>query len=129
LAIRWASIVSVVTFALCMCFPKTITGFFTHDLSTTLITARGLRLYVSMFIFTGFQVVTSILFQSVNKAGVSILLSTTRQILFLVPCLLLLPCWLHTDGVWLSQAVADLLAALVTGGVLAYHLRKGVLKG
>ena len=129
LAIKWASIVSLVTFALCMCFPKTITGFFTHDLNTTLITARGLRLYVSMFIFTGFQVVTSILFQSVNKAGVSILLSTTRQLLFLVPCLLLLPCWLHTDGVWLSQAVADLLAALVTGGVLLCHLRRGALKG
>lgn len=128
LAIQWTTIVSVVTFALCMCFPKIITGFFTRDLSTTLITARGLRLYVSMFIFTGFQVVTSILFQSVNKAGVSILLSTTRQLLFLVPCLLLLPSWLGTDGVWLSQAVADLLAALVTAGVLLYHLRKGALK-
>lgn len=129
LAIKWATFVSVVTFTICMIFPKAITGIFTKDYNTTLITARGLRLYVSMFIFTGFQVVTSILFQSMNKAGVSILLSTTRQLLFLVPCLLLLPCWLHTDGVWLSQAVADLLAALITGWVLVYHLRKGALKG
>ncbi|MBR4134820.1 MAG: MATE family efflux transporter [Bacteroidales bacterium] len=128
LAVKWATAVSVVTFALCMVFPKAITGIFTKDLNTTLITARGLRLYVSMFLFTGFQVVTSILFQSVNKAGVSILLSTTRQLLFLVPCLLLLPSWLGTDGVWMSQAAADLLAALVTAGVLLYHLRKCALK-
>ncbi|MBO4488552.1 MAG: MATE family efflux transporter [Bacteroidales bacterium] len=128
LAIQWATVVSVVTFALCMLFPKTITGIFTKDYNTTLITARGLRLYVSMFVFTGFQVVTSILFQSVNKAGISILLSTTRQVLFLVPCLLLLPTLFHTDGVWISQAAADLLAALVTAGVLLYHLRRGVLK-
>jgi len=129
LAVKWASVVALVTFILCMAFPKTITGMFTTDPNTTEITAHGLRLYTSMFLFTGFQVVSSILFQSVNKAGISILLSTTRQVLFLVPCLLILPTFLHTDGVWLSQAVADLLAALVTAGVLAYHLRKGVLKG
>ncbi len=128
LAIKWASIVSIITFTLCMAFPKTITGFFTKDPNTTTITAHALRLYVAMFIFTGFQVVASILFQSVNKAGVSILLSTTRQLFFLVPCLLLLPLKYHTDGVWASQATADFLAAIVTGAVLVFHLRKGALK-
>ncbi|MCR4965028.1 MAG: MATE family efflux transporter [Bacteroidales bacterium] len=129
ICIKWASIVSVVTFLLCMIFPETITGVFTNDPQTTQLTAHGLRIYVAMFMVTGFQIVVSVLFQAVNKAAVSILLSTTRQLLFLVPCLLLLPTFFHTDGVWLSQAVADLLAALVTGGTLVYHLRKGVLKG
>lgn len=128
IAIRNASIAAAVCFIVCQCFPRQIASLFVSNSDIVNITANGLRLYMFMFLFSGFQVVTSHIFQAINKASVSILLSLLRQVVCLMPCLFILPLWWHTDGVWLSQAVADFLAALITAGILGYHKSKGALK-
>lgn len=128
ITIRYASLAAVVCFLTCQCFPRQIAGMFVSNPDIIDITAHGLQLYMFMFIFSGFQVVTSYIFQAINKPSVSILLSLLRQAVCLIPCLLLFPLWWHTEGVWLSQAAADFIAALITAGILWYHKSQGALK-
>ena len=69
-----------------------------------------------MFTFpiVGFQMVISNFFQSIGKAKVSIFLSLSRQMIFLLPLVLALPPMLGTDGVWLAMPISDTIAAVVT---------------
>ncbi len=68
--------------------------------------------------------VISNFFQSLGLAKKAIFLSLTRQLLFLLPALALLPLLLGTDGVWLSFPVSDLLAVIVAEVMLAQLKRQ-----
>ncbi len=84
---------------------------------------QGLRLVVICFPIVGFQIVTSNFFQYIGKPKRAILLSMTRQMLFLVPLLILLPNYLGVKGVWLSMPIADLAASLFAALLLLQQLR------
>lgn len=127
LAVRCATCVALAGFLLCMSVPSAIARMFTDDPCIAVITGRGMRLYMMMFATVGFQVVTSTFFQSIGKASVSILLSMTRQLIFLIPFIFVLPLWWGSDGVWAAQAAADAAAACVTAAVLGRQLHKGAL--
>ena len=62
-------------------------------------------------------------FLSIGMSKKAIFLSLTRQMLFLVPSLLILPPLLGTLGVWLSMPIADLVASVVTAFMLRYQFR------
>lgn len=124
LTIYYATAVAVIGFLAAECFPRFIARWFTTDKELIAITAKGLRIYVLCLAVVGFQVVTTNFFQSIGKAGISIFLSITRQLLFLTPFLLFLPPLLGLDGVWLSTPAADLISAIVTAGVLWYYWKK-----
>jgi Na+-driven multidrug efflux pump len=68
--------------------------------------------------------VTSNFFQSIGKAKISIFLSLTRQILFLIPALLILPRLIGLSGVWLAGPVSDFISSLVTFIVLRWQIGK-----
>ena len=85
---------------------------------------HGMRLILTMFPLVGFQIVTGNFFQYIGKAKRAILLSMTRQMLFLVPLLIVLPRWFGTDGVWYSMPVADASATLLAAVLLFFQLRK-----
>ena len=72
----------------------------------------------------GFQMVTSNFFQSIGMAGKAIFLSLTRQMLILLPCLLILPQFFGVEGVWYSMPVSDLLASLIALMMLVMQFRK-----
>lgn len=76
-----------------------------------------------MFPFVGIQIVISSFFQSIGKAKISIFLSLSRQLLYLLPCLLLLPYWWGLNGIWLSMPVSDLLAFITACLMLAHHIK------
>ena len=124
LTIYYATAVAIIGFLAAECFPRFIARWFTTDKELIEITAKGLRIYVLCLAVVGFQVVTTNFFQSIGKAGISIFLSITRQLLFLTPFLLFLPPLLGLDGVWLSTPAADLISAIVTAGVLWYYWKK-----
>ena len=63
-------------------------------------------------------------FQSIGKAGTSIFLSLTRQLLFLVPALFILPRHFGIEGVWYSIPLADATSTITTAVVLIYNMRK-----
>ncbi len=121
-AVLCATATAAVCELVCLCCPNAIARIFTEDQQIVAVTAKGLRIYMSMFLFVGFQVVASTFYQAINKAHVSIFLSMTRQLFCLVPCLIVFPVIFGIRGVWLSQAVSDLASALIAAAVLLHHL-------
>ena len=91
LTIYYATAVSVIGFIAAECFPGFIARWFTDSQELIDITTKGMRIYVICLSLVGFQVVTTNFFQSIGRAGISIFLSMTRQLLFLTPLLLLFP--------------------------------------
>jgi len=80
------------------------------------------------FPIVGFQMVASTFFQSIGMAGKAILMSLTRQVLFLLPSLLILPSFFGINGVWYSMPVSDLLASIIAVYLVIAQYRKSVLK-
>ena len=80
---------------------------------------------INLFVpFIGFQMVATGFFQSIGKAGTSIFLSLTRQLLFLVPALLILPKYFGIEGVWYSMPLSDAASTLTTAAILIYNMKK-----
>lgn len=112
--IKAGTAITTFGFILGFFFPKLFVGFFGPGPELAEKSAEALRLIVICFPLAGFQIVVSNFFQSIGKAGKAIFLSLTRQALFLVPALFILPPYLGLDGVWLSMPLADLLAVVTT---------------
>lgn len=99
------------------CFPDVISSLFTVDPVLIEIANRGSHIYFIFYPLVGCQIVIQNFFQSVGKPKVSIFLSLTRQLLFLIPFLIILPRYWGVDGVWASMAASDFIAfifAIVT---------------
>ena len=119
-----ATVVSTLGFVLGTFFPFTLAGMFTTDLELRMLAARAIRISVIIFPLVGSQIVITNFFQSIGKAKISMFLSLTRQVLFLIPCLLFLPPVFGLDGVWRAMPVADSLSVFVTTTTLILFIRK-----
>jgi putative MATE family efflux protein len=104
-------------------FPHLIMGMFTSDSELLDIAIRGLRITTIFFPVIAVQMVISNFFQSVGKAKIAIFLSLTRQLIFLIPLLLLLPGYFGVDGVFMSMPAADMISFFVTVLTFAYQYR------
>ncbi|MCB6974912.1 MULTISPECIES: MATE family efflux transporter [Butyricimonas] len=104
-------------------FPRSIVYLFTTDADLIHIAVEGLRIVVVCFPVVGFQMVTSSFFQSIGMAKKAIFLSLTRQLLFLIPSLLIFPNFFGTVGVWMSMPVADAIATVVAALMLRWQLK------
>ena len=124
LTIIYATAVTTFGFLVGMLLPDLVVGIFTSDAELTELSATGLRITVMFFPIIGFQMVTSNFFQSIGMAGKAIFLSLTRQMLILLPCLLILPQFFGVAGVWYSMPVSDLLASLIALVMLVCQFRK-----
>ena len=72
----------------------------------------------------GCQMVITNFFQSIGKARISMFLSLSRQLLFLIPMLIILPKHFGVDGVWISMPVADTVSAGVAIAMMTVYMRK-----
>ena len=124
LTIIYATAVTTFGFLVGMLVPDLVVGIFTSDAELTELSVTGLRITVMFFPIIGFQMVTSNFFQSIGMAGKAIFLSLTRQMLILLPCLLILPQFFGVAGVWYSMPVSDLLASLIALVMLVCQFRK-----
>jgi Na+-driven multidrug efflux pump len=77
-----------------------------------------------VFPLVGPQMMTMSFFQSSQRAGIAILLSTSRQLLFLLPMLLILPCILGVYGVWWSFPISDAISFMLAAIFLVRELRR-----
>ncbi|WP_304707470.1 MATE family efflux transporter [uncultured Rikenella sp.] len=116
--------VTTTGFLICQLFPRHITMLFTDDPELLAISSHGLRIVLAMFPIVGFQMVTSNFFQSIGMAPKAIFLSLTRQMLFLVPFLLVLPNFFGANGVWMSMPLADCAATTLAAILLWKQFRK-----
>ena len=129
--LRYALIagVSIMTFGflLSQLFPSAIVGMFTDNHELMNLSKFGLRVTCLMFPLAGCQIIITNFFQSIGKAKVSIFLSLSRQLLFLIPFLLILPRFWGITGVWSSMPMADFISFMTTIGTFMYFVRKGLL--
>lgn len=124
LTILCAEVVTVIGFLAGELCPELITRLFTDNRDITLMADRGFRIDVSLFPLVGAQMVIGNFFQSIGHAGKSIFQSLTRQLLFLLPGLILLPPRLGLDGVWIAIPLSDLLSFFVSVSMLWWLVRK-----
>ncbi|MBO5406960.1 MAG: MATE family efflux transporter [Bacteroidales bacterium] len=124
LTIFCATVIMTLGFLVAELFPRQLVMIFTTDEELIQHSISGMRIVFMMFPIIGFQMVTSNFFQSVGMAGKAIFLSLTRQLLFLLPCLLILPHFFQTNGIWMSMPVADALSSIVSFFMLYSQIMK-----
>ena len=108
-----ATAVAGTGFILTETIPDVISGMFTTDTGMVTIARDGFRIYFLFYPVVGAQIVIQNYFQSIGKPKLSIFLSLTRQLIFLVPLLWILPPRYGVDGVWISMCASDLIAFLL----------------
>ena len=120
----WGTLVTTAGFLVGELMPEWCARAFTTDEELIDIAAKGMRIVVMFYPLIGMQMVTTNFFQSIGQAGKSIFLSLTRQLLFLVPLLIILPQFMGVKGVWLAMPSADAISCIVTGTMLIIQYRK-----
>lgn len=123
LAVAAGSVVTTLGCVFGLICPTHIARVFTIDMTLINVTAHGLSIALLAFCVVGFQIVSTTFFQSIGKAGKSIFLSLTRQVLFLIPLLLALPRSFQLDGVWASFPTSDVFATIVTVAMIWWEFR------
>lgn len=121
LTVICATIVSCVGFIVSEFMPDLAVSLFTNDPELKELAVKGLRLANLAFPLVGFQMVATNFFQSLGMVHKSILLSLSRQLLFLVPLIYFLPVFFGHHGVWMSFPIAD-TAAIVLSTILLLSL-------
>ncbi len=127
-SIVMATIVTCLSFVLNGGFPRLSIGLFTDDPVLMKLSEDGMRLIVLMHPLVGFQIVVGHFFQSIGLSKQSIFLSLSRQLLLLIPFLLILPNIWGTNGVWASITMSDGLSIITAGFMLWYFHHKGGLR-
>ena len=88
------------------------------------ITISGLRKYALAMPIVGISIVGTNYIQSIGKAKIAMVLSLLRQVIILIPIILILPKFLGLDGVWFAQPASDIIASVITVIVLVKEIRK-----
>ncbi|MBO8460273.1 MAG: MATE family efflux transporter [Bacteroidetes bacterium] len=122
--IFYATLITTAGFLAGELMPRLIVRIFTPDEALTDLAVYGMRITVMFFPLVGFQMVVSNFFQSIGMAKKAIFLSLTRQVIFLIPFLLILPHFWGITGVWASLPAADFVAFVVAAIMLVSQIRK-----
>lgn len=113
-AAKWGVLVMAIAFVAVEIFPRAISLIFTTDKALVDIAVKGFRIVFIVYPIAGFQIVSSNLFQSIGKARQAIILSLTRQLILLIPLLIILPYFWGVTGVWIAMPVSDFVSTLIT---------------
>ena len=118
--------ISTLGFLACQIFPEGIASLFVDSAKggdeTLMIAAasQAMRIIVTMFPLVGFQIVAAAFFQYIGHAKLAIFVSMTRQMLFLLPLLWIIPRYMGATGVWMSMPIAD-CASITLAAILLYR--------
>ena len=125
-----ATCVTTFAFAIGMLFPQYVAALFVEggnsaaDKAMIDVVEQGLSIAMIMFPLVGFQIVAGGFFQYIGRAPMAMLLSATRQLLFLLPLLLTLTPKFGAVGAWMSMPIADSASVLVAATLLTIQVRK-----
>lgn len=104
--------------------PGPCARLFTTDPELIRLSVNGMRIMMAAFVLVGSQMVITNFFQSIGKAKISMFLSLSRQMIFLLPMLLLLPLFLGVDGIWWAMPISDTIAEIVAVVMMMTYMRK-----
>jgi Na+-driven multidrug efflux pump len=114
------ALAGMLCFLLC---PRIMVLMFTDHGPLVEITTRAMMITGCMFIFVGPGIIIGTYFQAIGMAKLASLMSTTRQMICLVPALLIFPLFWGLDGVWWSLPFSDVMGFVVGGILLRLTLR------
>jgi len=124
ISIGYATFLATLVFVLIFFFAEQIPGLFSKDALVSSQTPSALRYVFAALPIVGIQLIGAAYFQAIGKALPALLLTLTRQGLFFIPLLFLLPQYYGVIGVWMAFPIADILSTLLT----AYFLNKEIRK-
>lgn len=104
--------------------PSACVRLFTSDPTLVEMSDNGLRILMAAMPIVGYQMVITNFFQSIGKAKISIFLSLSRQLLLLLPLLVILPPMFGVNGVWMSMPLSDTLSALLALLMMTKYMRR-----
>ena len=125
-----ATCVTTLAFLIGLLFPREVAAAFVDssngiaDQAMVDVVAQGLGVAMLVFPLVGFQIVAGGFFQYIGRAPLAMFLSTTRQLLFLLPLLLILPAKYGAMGAWVSMPLADAASIVVAAVLLTMQIRK-----
>lgn len=124
LAIAAATIIASVGFVVTRLFPVQLVALFNDENAELLeFGPRAITIFLTFLPIIGFQIVSANYFQAVGKPKHSAFLSLSRQVLVLIPALLILPKFFGLDGLLMAGPTADLTSSIITGTFLFMELR------
>ena len=116
--------VTTLAFVIGEFFPEYVARIFTSDEKMIEMAVVGMRYNCLVFPIVGFQMVTGNFFQSIAQPGKAIFLSLSRQLLFLVPFIIIFPHFWGINGVWISLPASDLVSSVISACLLVNYFRK-----
>lgn len=123
LAILAGTCVSTTGFLLTQFFTEQLIHIFNSDPELVSVATHGMKIFLSMLPVIGFQIISANYFQAVGKAPKAIFLSLLRQVIVLIPLLIILPKFFGLSGVWYAGPSADFTASVVTAIFLFHEMR------
>ena len=124
IAVITGVLITTTGFVIAHVIPYQCARLFTTDQTLIKISIRAIQINMLAFPLVGFQMVITGFFQSIGKAKISMFLSLSRQMLFLLPLLIVLPPILGVDGIWCSLPTADTISAILAGVMMVIYMRK-----
>ena len=121
---RWAILTTSICFLISELIPGVAVGLFTNDTYLLSLAEKGLRTINLMMPFVGFSMVTTTFFQCLGMVNKSIFLSLSRQLIFLLPLLYLLPLKFQEKGIWMSFPIADGITIVISALFIAALFKK-----
>lgn len=125
ISLKAGSVVCIIAFILFQLFPRQIIGMFGNGSELYFRFAeRYFHIYLFFTFINNVQPLSSTFFTSIGKPTKGAFLSLTRQIIFLLPLLIIFPGFFGIDGIMYAGSVADFMAAVVAAFMLAGELKK-----
>ncbi|MBQ1178746.1 MAG: MATE family efflux transporter, partial [Bacteroidaceae bacterium] len=124
ITIMLATIVTTLAFLIGEFCPEFVARIFTSDEKMIEMAVVGMRYNCLLFPIVGFQMVAGNFFQSIAQPGKSIFLSLSRQLLFLIPFIIIFPHFWGIDGVWASLPASDLVSSVIAAIMLGQYFKK-----
>jgi Na+-driven multidrug efflux pump len=124
LGIYAATLVAILGFVVVQLFPMQIIRLFNDNQELISLGASGLTISLALLPIIGFQIIGASFFQAAGKAGHAVFLSMSRQVIILIPALIILPRFWGLSGIWLALPTSDSISALLTGAYLWLELRR-----
>jgi Na+-driven multidrug efflux pump len=125
LGVLFATVIVVIGWIVTRLFPQQLVYLFNKD-DAELISfgVRAIRMNLVFLPVIGFQIVSSNYFQAVGKPKHSALLGLSRQVLLLIPALIILPRFFGLDGLIVAGPLADIISSVITGIFIINEMRK-----
>jgi len=121
--IIWNTVFSTIVFLILMIFPAQLLGFFSSEPEFIKLGIVPIRILIVFFPFLGLQFVGGTFFQAIGKAMPATVITLSRQVLFLIPAILIFPVFWGLTGIWASWPFSDFMDIIVCAIFLIRELR------